>query len=70
MGMGSGILVWIQVSGASIFGVFTVCCFCLNSVPVRRDQFTSHHAETSKALCEDVRLHVAVVVLASPDEAS
>ena len=40
----------------------------LDGLSIRCDELTRHHTQTSKALCEDIRLHVSVVVLASPDE--
>ena len=42
----------------------------LDRLPVGRDQLARHHAETPKALSEDIALHVPVVVLARPDEAA
>lgn len=47
-----------------------VCSLALDHVPVGCDQLARHHAQGAEALREDVRLHVAVVVLARPDEAA
>ena len=42
----------------------------LDSLPVRRNEDRGHHAERAVALSDGVRLDVAVVVLAGPDEAA
>lgn len=42
----------------------------LDHVPIRRDQLARHHSQAAEALREDIRLHVAIVVLARPDEAA
>ena len=54
-----------------MFGVCdkrTVCGFALNDQPIRCQQLARHHPETSKALREDVALHISVVVLGRPYE--
>ena len=54
-----------------MFGVCdkrTVCGFALNDQPIRCQQLARHHPETSKALREDVALHVSIVVLGRPYE--
>lgn len=42
----------------------------LDGLAIRRYEFTSHHSEATETLRKDVRLHIAIVVLASPNEAA
>ena len=47
-----------------------MCGLALNNQPVRRQQLARHHPKTSKALRENVALHVSIVVLGRPYEST
>ena len=40
--------------------------FCLNRLTIRCHEDRGHKAERAKALCDNVRLHVAIIVFARP----
>ena len=46
----------------------TVCSFRFDGLPIGSDELTGHHAKTAESLGEDVRLDIAIVVLACPNE--
>ena len=46
----------------------TVCGFRFDGLPIGGDELTGHHAKTAESLGEDVRLDIAIVVLARPNE--
>lgn len=47
-----------------------MCSLALDDLPIRCDQFASHHAQASEALCKDVTLNVAIVVFGGPDKSA
>lgn len=42
----------------------------LNGKTVRSEQLARHHTQATEALCKNITLHITVVVLACPDEAT
>ena len=67
-GVGGGLLTALML--AIVAGHGAVGGLGLHGLAVRRQQHRGHQAERTVALRHRVRLHVAVVVLAGPDEAA